>query len=257
MNAVIAVRENRTAVGVRRLLRSRRARWEQGLYVVEGERFVAELLQQGRECSLLAIVPDLVGHEGFQTEARTVVFSPEVMASVSALEAPSRALAVFSMNLTDPESLRECDRVLVPLSVQDPGNLGTMVRSLAAFSYRGALLVSPGTVDPFSPKVVRAAAGAFGVVKVASFHDPLVLLSEIGLHSLGLMRGGGAAISSSCGRDSLAVVVGAEGLGIAADDRVRLDEVVEIPQLSGDSLNAGMAVAIALFCVAPGESYHG
>lgn len=251
MSVVIAARDNRTAIGVRRLLRFRRARWEQGLYVVEGERFVRELLSQGRECSLVAVVPEIAQDATFATNARRVIFSNDVMASVSTMKTPCRALAVVPMDLRGVSLLGECDRILVPLGVQDPGNMGTMVRSLSAFSRCGTLLVSPGSVDPFSPKVVRASAGAFGVVKVASAPEPLLALRELGLYSIGLARGGPGTLSPAIKRETVALVVGAEGSGISDVDRAKLDEVVEIPQLAGDSLNAAVAAGIALFCLAP------
>lgn len=136
--------------------------------------------------------------------------------------------------------------VLVAWDISDPGNLGTMIRTAAAFGLD--VMTTEGSADLWSPKVLRAAAGAH-------FHTglgPFDLFGQLGgfIKVATAMIGGAEPSSLSDGTladGSLAVLVGSEAHGLPASVRETADHLVTIPMPGGvESLNA--AVAAAIFC---------
>jgi len=138
-------------------------------------------------------------------------------------------------------------RLAVLDGVQDPGNVGTLIRAADALGAGGVALL-PGTADPWSPKAVRAAAGA-------SFRIPVVVTSvaelaawcrDLGVPLLAAAAGGEAAPRSAVARDA-ALVFGNEAAGVSDEVRAAADGVVGIPQRGpADSLNVAMAGAILM-----------
>ena len=137
-------------------------------------------------------------------------------------------------------------RLLVLDAVQDPGNVGTLIRAAEALG-AAAVVALPGTADPWSPKVVRAAAGA-------SFRLPIV---EIGLEALAdwcgerrvpiLVAAADGSPAPRAAEGPAALVVGNEAAGVSDEVRACATGVVAIPQRgSADSLNVAMAGAILL-----------
>jgi TrmH family RNA methyltransferase len=131
--------------------------------------------------------------------------------------------------------------------LQDPGNLGTLLRSALGAGVH-AVLLTPGTVDPFNPKVVRAAAGAHFHLPIATL-DPVAIQREF--PGLEIVVAHPQALRAYDERDwtrASAVVIGSEAHGISAElARLAADEV-RIPLRGGvESLNAGVAGSIILF----------
>ncbi len=140
--------------------------------------------------------------------------------------------------------------VLVADRVQDPGNLGTMIRSAAAAG-AAALVVTPGTVDVFSPKVVRATAGALFVlpcVEVSSLAD----VSKANLLLVGTSshdQAGSVAYDEFDFTGRVAVVMGNEAAGL--DSSAPIDAWVTIPHVGPvESLNVAMATTVLSFEIA-------
>ncbi|MEY2969283.1 MAG: hypothetical protein RIQ64_1910 [Actinomycetota bacterium] len=140
--------------------------------------------------------------------------------------------------------------VLVADRVQDPGNLGTMIRSAAAAG-AAALVVTPGTVDAFSPKVVRATAGALFVlpcIEVAS----IVEVAAAGLSLVGTSsheQSGSVAYDEFDFTGRVALVMGNEAAGL--DPSAPIDAWVTIPHVGPvESLNVAMATTVLAFEIA-------
>lgn len=174
-----------------------------------------------------------------------------VLESLSETTTPQGVVAVLEMDDVGLEGLPAgADLALVLDQVRDPGNAGTLVRCAAAAG-AGAVLFTKGSVDPYSPKTVRAAAGA--LFRVALGRD-LDLAATVGR----LRERGFAAVGADARADTpydskdytgpVAFVVGNEAWGIGDAHRGVLDDVVGIP-MPGDaeSLNAAVAGALLLF----------
>jgi TrmH family RNA methyltransferase len=141
------------------------------------------------------------------------------------------------------------DFVFIPDAVRDPGNLGTMLRTAAAAGV-GAVFLPPGVVDPFAPKVVRAAMGAHFRVPVypLSWEEIHNHLNAYALRVYLAAAGAGQVYTQADFRSPLALIIGGEAEGAGQQARQLAAEYVHIP-MSGDveSLNAAIAGAILMF----------
>jgi TrmH family RNA methyltransferase len=153
----------------------------------------------------------------------------------------------------DDASLNSTSRVLVCDGVQDPGNLGTLIRVADAFA-AAAVILLPGSVDAWNPKVVRSAAGS-------SFHLPIIAaeVSELSewlrthaFHTLGADIEGEPLEESNL-VPPVALVVGNEGAGLRAETRPLLDRLVRIDTPGhAESLNVAVAAGILMYRITRG-----
>lgn len=139
--------------------------------------------------------------------------------------------------------------VLVAVEIADPGNLGTLVRVAEASGCAGVLL-SVDSVDVHNPKVVRAAAGStfrLPVSEAVDVFEAIRLAQDAGLHTAATVPRDGSAPEAVDLSGAVAVVVGSEAHGLAADVVERCDRRVTIPMAGGvESLNAAVAAAAVL-----------
>jgi TrmH family RNA methyltransferase len=206
-----------------RRLSSRAQRERTGLFVAEGEDFVDEALAAGIEPADLLIAGDSV--------------SGDVLASVSTLPHPARAIGVFRRADLPPFTQRPATLAL--WRVSDPGNLGTLVRSADAFA--AGIALSAGCADPTGPKALRASAGAV-------FRVPIGEFDALRGRRIALVAHGGVPLPEVELGEQVVFVLGAEREGLPDDVLARCDAVATIP-LSGtaESLNVAAAGAIALY----------
>lgn len=234
-----------------------KARREGQAFVVEGVRLVEEALRSGWEAQCLLYTEDLTPRgqavvRGFVDRGTvTDVITQQVMKTVSDTETPQGILAVLNINrLPLPPVL---DFVLILDGLRDPGNLGTILRTAVAAGVQ-AVLLSPGSTDPYAPKVVRSAMGAH-------FHLPLLTMSwseirvkvkpsgnNIPLTVFLADVSGGLPYTQTDFRAPLALLVGgeAEGAGVDAQSLADARVHIDMPGKS-ESLNAAVAAAILMF----------
>jgi TrmH family RNA methyltransferase len=175
--------------------------------------------------------------------------TPQGVVAVAAQ--PEFDLDSIAAVLADASGVGACAVVLA--DVADPGNGGAVVRSAEAAGF-GAVLFAGGSVDPFAPKCVRAAAGSMlhiPVGRVADTASALQFLGQQGLNRVGTRASGGTAYGRADFLPKLALVIGSEARGIddaAADE---IDQWVHIP-MSGrvESLNAAVAASVLCFEIA-------
>lgn len=222
--------------------------------LVEGPRVVRDALDAG--------VPV---HEALYTEEAAA--DPATAPLLDALRAagatlelvPEPELARFADTVTPQGLLVVVDvprsslddvaasRLVVLDAVQDPGNVGTLIRAADALGAAG-VVVLPGTADPWNPKVVRAAAGAsFRIPVVETTLESLAGWCRAGGVPLLVAAAGGEAAPRGEGTRDAALVLGNEGAGVSEDVRALADGVVGVPQRGGaDSLNVAIAGAILM-----------
>jgi TrmH family RNA methyltransferase len=160
-----------------RKLQQKKYRNEFGHFLVEGEHLLLELHKaaQHNPALLDSQLYVTAAHEHWQSPFRTQLISDRQMAQIADTQTPQGILAVVPITAMAPAEPTPGERSIYLHEVQDPGNLGTILRTLAWFGNFRCLL-SPGSVDPFNPKVVRASMGAI-------FHAPLEL--DVELDALG------------------------------------------------------------------------
>lgn len=154
-------------------LQQKKYRSEFGHFLVEGEHLLLELQKAAVHSPALLDSQLYVtaAHEHWQSPFRTQLISDRQMAQIADTQTPQGILAVVPMAALTPPASAASERAIYLHEIQDPGNLGTILRTLAWFGHFRCLL-SPGSVDPYNPKVVRASMGAI-------FHVPLELDVEL------------------------------------------------------------------------------
>jgi RNA methyltransferase, TrmH family len=239
-------------------LRRRRARERQRLFVAEGVRAVEELLASPLAIRGVLAAPQLVdaprgGHlldAVRRREADLVHVDEREFASAAETDSPQGVLAIAEIpnrRLADLE-LADRSRLVVLDAVQDPGNVGTILRTAAALG-AAAVVAMPGTVDLWNAKVVRSAMGAL-------FHSPAFMSTWddldtfLGRHAMPLWGADadGTPLERLRAPDRLALMVGNEGAGLSSEGRERVGEYVSIPIGSVvESLNVAVATGILLY----------
>ena len=226
-----------------RLLREKRRREESGLFVVEGPKVVGELLTAGLTLTEVLATPDWPVPVGMEVKRIT----PEEMARVSHFPTPSTVLAVGRISRPVlPEGGLARGLTLALDGVQDPGNVGTLIRIADWFAFDRVLL-SPDCADLFHQKVINASMGSFARVTVHVMELTAALAPVSGNRPsevIGCDLDGEEHFRLPALKDAV-VVIGAEGRGLAATTKPLLTRRVTIPRLGrAESLNAAVAAGI-------------
>ncbi len=239
-------------------LKSRRGREKHGLFLAEGVRVVEELLASGIDLEFAVAATTLGDTErGAALRDRlnqvTSVYELDEhkLNEVADTDTPQGVLAVARIRTAacaevqlDPASV-----ILVVDAIQDPGNLGTLIRTADAFG-GVAVIALPGTVDFWSSKVIRSAAGSAFRMPLVQATDANAVWSWLEQNDVAVcgadMKGKPVDQLPLAGR--VALVVGNEGAGLHASTRARLTHLVSIPMKGkAESLNAAMAAGILLY----------
>lgn len=237
---------SRAAVARLRSLREKKHREELGLFVVEGAKVVGELLAAGQPFVELYATEtwDAAPLRAAGPGAPEVVLvSPAEMARISHYPTPSPVLAVGRVERRAlPAGALDRGLTLALDGVQDPGNVGTILRVADWFAFDRVLL-SPEGADLFSQKVINASMGSFA--RVATHTAPLAdALARTRAPVLGCDLEGEDVRGLPPLRDAV-VVVGSEGRGLSAAVAARVSRRVTIPRHgAAESLNAAVAAAI-------------
>lgn len=215
---------------------------EFGIYLVEGEHLVEEAYKSG-------VLDKVIVLEGEDYSYDNIIYvSYEVMKAISSLDTPNRIMGVCKKKESN-ELLGK--RYLLLDGVQDPGNLGTIVRSAVAFNI-DTIVLSDDTVDLYNPKVLRSTQGMI-------FHTNIIecdLVSVIDeLHNMGITvygtdvnNGIDARELSSLDKTSFALVMGNEGNGVRREVKELCDKNLYINMNENvESLNVGVATSILLY----------
>lgn len=246
-------------------LRRRKARERERMFVAEGVRAVEELLDSELRVKGVLVAPQLCGasrgvalRERLEAAAGPrdfglVEVSEQEFRSAAETESPQGVLALAEAPERSFEKLTaDLARLLVLDAVQDPGNVGTILRTAAALGV-GATVALPGTVDIWNAKVVRGAMGAHfrHAAFAASVEELRGFLDESGM-PLWAAEAEGELLSGQSRPDRLAVAVGNEGGGLTPAVSAMAARTVAIPvAASVDSLNVAVATGIILYETRP------
>ena len=244
MEERITSRKNSLLVQVRRLLSSRSAREEAGLYVSDGTKLLAEAV---RFCPGLDTV---ILSDGVEAETppgvRRVRVPEDVMASISPMSTPQGALFLCRFPEKRPYVPRP-GTVLLD-GIQDPGNLGTILRTADALNVPVVLM--EGCADPYSHTVVRSSMGAvFRTPPVTlTWEQASEALKNAGIPVAATAMDEKARDLRQADAGSLAVVIGSEGRGVRREILLQAEKTLIIPMNPNcESLNAAIAAAIVMW----------
>ncbi len=224
-------------------------RRKSGDFLCDSPKLVEEAVRHGVTVTCVVVSEGVDFPDGLGADVRRVVVPPEVMASVSPLKTPQGMVAVCKLPQTPvPETLPE-GRYIVLDGVQDPGNVGTVLRSADAFRCTGAVLLH-GCADLYGVKTLRASMGAVFRLPVytmdASALRRLLTAAGLPLYGAALRED---TVDVRC-RDlrRCAIAVGSEGRGLSEEVLSLCDETLRIPMSPQcESLNAAAAAAVLLW----------
>ncbi|MEX0594457.1 MAG: RNA methyltransferase [Balneolaceae bacterium] len=235
-----------------RTLSRRKGREREGLFLIEGERAVRQVISNGR-----LKVESVLQEEGTDLSIpgteRVVRLDRETFRSISCAETPQGIMAVATIPAeAEVERVRHSRGILLALdAIQDPGNLGTLLRTALWFGVEG-VLIGKGTVDVWNPKVVRSTAGATGALPWISGELETLIeeLETAGWETALLDIGENSKdLSTFSTSPRQILVVGNEGNGIRENLRQPHRPLVRIDGDSDrvESLNVAIAGGIALY----------
>ena len=229
-----------------------------GSLAVEGVRIIEEAIRSGLRFQAIVFSESGRGHAArllpqISSHTETLLLPDEVFASAVSTETPQGVAALVKVKTARLEDVIEqvaADLLLVGVAgIQDPGNLGTIIRSAEAFSAR-AVLLGEKTVSHFNSKVARASAGSL-------FREPLIsvklaesihALKQRGVRVLATSSHKGTPLPQADFSGPCMIVIGNEGVGLPAEILSAADDLITIshsPRV--ESLNAGIAASIILY----------
>ncbi len=223
-------------------LQQKKNRMEHGLFVAEGVKMVQDLLDSGLKVhSVYATETDL--YTG--TTGKVSLVSAADLGRMSSLKNPNKGLAVFYMRTGDNPGYEGFSVVLD--DIQDPGNLGTIIRLCDWFGV-DQLVCSRETVDCYNPKVLQATMGSIARVKI-SYTDLDAYLSSANCPVYGSYMSATPVYSAAMAKEGI-LVMGNEAHGISEKVKQYLTHEISIPAQEGsgaESLNVATATAILLY----------
>jgi RNA methyltransferase, TrmH family len=236
---------------------------------VEGPKLVEEALRSGLEAEALLVsergereaglILDVAGNsETGIPRSRVLRTTNKLFEGVAGTDTPQGVAALFRQRewefddiLRGPGEIGGSSALVIVLAaVQDPGNVGTILRSAEAFGATGAV-ATRGTADPWSPKALRASAGSALRLPVLRGMAIPVLLAQLKMAKVRIYAASSASRNNGAKadlREATAIFVGNESSGVPAEVERAADAIISIPMAAAvESLNAGVAASLVLY----------
>lgn len=239
-------------VKLARALADKKGRREHGLFLVEGTKLLREAVTWGHHPTMTFATADWwaehAGDPAFVAlPGERFEVTDHVLAAIATTQTPDPVVSLLPLLDAEPLSLPPEALVVIAHRLQDPGNLGTIVRAADAAG-ADAVLVTDQTVDPYSPKVVRATMGSL-------FHLPVVrqpleawVKANPEIPVFAMTLSGAQSLYGHDFRHGAAFLIGNEGQGLTEADTALATQLIKIPiPGNAESLNAAMAATICLY----------
>lgn len=238
---------SKSQIGFIKSLHQKKYRKEHGIFIIEGIKSIVEFVPSDYQIHSVYFLPQYQSLlPKLPANIKLFEVTSAELEKISTLQAPQGILALVHIPETsaiDQDVLRN-NFSLVLDGVQDPGNLGTIIRTADWFGIR-QVICSSNTVEVYNPKTVQATMGSLCRVNV-SYQELGILLQEIEIPIFGAMLNGSSLYETQWGREGL-VILGNEGQGISPEIVNLISHPVTIPRVgAAESLN--VAVSAAIFC---------
>lgn len=251
MNAEIITSLQNPLIKKWRLLnKSRSARIEQGFFLAEGEHMTQEAISSGYADTIIVSQSAQQKYRALLLSGLPVnILADHVFESLCDAKTPQGILALCKLpNSKSLENLK--NRIICLNAVQDPGNVGTILRTMDAAGFTG-LLIDDKTADPFSPKVLRSSMGSIFRIPVFTSSDLLSSLSQLQNSSFEIIAGdlhGEPFYNERPVAEKTCIIIGNEGAGISPEVKEKATLRLKLPMVGGaESLNAAVAAAVMMY----------
>jgi TrmH family RNA methyltransferase len=236
-------------------LQKKKERDKTGLFIIEGDKLVMEFILAGAGIKLLAAKPEFINSLSAAQKEGIEEIEPasfDELRKISTLKTPHNALAVASIPVFNSDLSFFSTELTVALDfVQDPGNLGTIIRAASWFGIKN-VICSPDCVDVYNPKVIQATMGAILYVRIRyeNLEDLLKKAAKMDLPVYGTFLSGESVYTHELGSRGI-ILFGNESKGISEGLFPFISTRLVIPKSARDitgteSLNVGMAASIVL-----------
>ena len=250
MNIITSTQNN--LVKKLKALATSKGRKRYGEFIVEGNKFVLNIPKEWEVANTIfseSYFKSMEGRIGQITDA--VILKDNIFNGISDTVTPAGVLAVVKMKEFTLSDILSCPKkfIIIACNLQDPGNMGTLIRTANAAGASG-ILISEDSVDIWSPKVVRATAGSiFNIPLVIGDIEPIsVKLKEKGISLTASDLSAGKSPYQSDLTKPLALMIGNESKGLNAEMLALSDVKIKLPMALGvDSLNASVASGILMY----------
>lgn len=225
-------------------LKLKKNRHKEGLFIVEGEKNVLELINSTMKIHSLYCLPSFLSKINLDFNCVFEINELE-LTKISSLKTPNKVLAVFYIQKTD--TLYKKNELILALDqIKDPGNLGTIIR-LADWYGINTILCSSNTVDAFNPKVIMATMGSISRVNI-KYCNLEVELPKIKKNIYGAFLDGENIYTNKKINENAILVIGNESNGISSEIEAIITKRISIPKFGTlketESLNAAIATGI-------------
>ena len=252
---VISSKDNDLIKHIRKL-KDKKYRDENNEYLIEGVKLIEEAVKENAEIKKVIVCDDTTRTYEIPTNVmleiakyECVYVTEKIFNMITQVTNPQGIMAIVKKNVTNSEIDYSQDIIVVLDGVQDPGNLGTILRTVDSVGL-SQIIVSKETADAFNPKVVRSTMGAIFRVKIIESEDLQETIKQIKKHHFKLM-----VTSLQTDRsiydielNKRIIVIGNEANGVSKEIQDMADEKVKIPMLGKtESLNASVATGIILY----------
>jgi len=239
-------------------LRNKKGREKSGLYMIEGIKLIEEAIrfdqaieyllfekEQGIPSRLLNLLKEDHLHP------RLIAVTSAIIQKLSDTETPQGVLAIVKQQTHSLEKLlaERGNYLLLVDEIQDPGNLGAMIRNADAAGVE-AVFLGKGTVELYNPKVLRAAMGSIFHLPIhpIDLNNIMPMLKEKNIQVIGTSPHAEKAYFDLDFTQKTAILVGNEAKGLSAEKQSQVDHMVKIPIMGhAESLNVAMAAGVILF----------
>ena len=239
-----------------RKLKDKKYRDESNEYVVEGVKLVEEAVKENAKIKQIIVCEDTTRTYEIPTHImleiakyECISVSDKIFNIITQVTNPQGIMAIIEKNAQNAKIDYTQDIIVVLDDVQDPGNLGTILRTVDSIGLN-QIIVSKGTADAFNSKVVRSTMGAIFRIKIIEVENLAQAIKEMRKHHFKLM------VTSLQTKNSIydidfnkkIIVIGNEANGVSKDIQEMADEKAKIPMLGkAESLNASVATGIVLY----------
>lgn len=253
---VISSKENEIIKNIKKI-KEKKYRDLNNEYIIEGIKIIQEAIQENAKIKQIIICDDCEKNSNISQEMmyeiakyECIYVTNKIFTSLTDVKNPQGIMAIVEKNSSKEEEIDYNQDIIVALDdLQDPGNLGTILRTVDSIGIN-QILVSKGTADSYNPKVVRSTMGAIFRVKIIECEDLEKTLKEIKKHKFEIL------VTSLQTENSIydikynkkVIVIGNEANGVEEKIQNMADVKVKIPMLGKtESLNASVATGIILY----------